>query len=194
MNTYRRITLSITLILALAPWTLSAGNIATLSRCTLDQQMWINGGGDGFGGPNVLGQTFRPTAPGLVCKIELMIHKNNPAASDLVVVLRRSDFSPIANGTVTIPAAEIPLGLSVQTLDFCCNQMPLLAGSPFYGLTLASPGGWAPDYTWINSDDAGADAAYLRGNGYVNVHGAAPGTAWAPVGYDYAFKIYICRP
>lgn len=168
---------------------------AEASRCTLDQQMWINGGGDGFGNTTVLGQTFTPLAAGLVCKIEVMIQKNDPTAGNLLVTLRRHDFTPIPNGTVTISAAEIPLGLSVRTIDFCCNQLPLLAGSPFYGLTLASPTSNNPAaYTWINSDDAGADAAYLRGRGYYNNNGAAPGTQWIAPGYDYAFKIHICRP
>jgi hypothetical protein len=167
---------------------------ASVSRCTLDQQMWINGGGDGFGGLNVLGQTFVPSAPGRVCKIEVMISKNNPAAGDLLVTLRRNNFTPILNGAVTIPAAEIPMGLSVQTIDFCCNPTPVLDGSPFYGLTLASPASVYPDYTWVNSDDAGADAAYPGGRGYGNLNGAAPGTQWIATGYDYAFRIYICRP
>jgi hypothetical protein len=168
---------------------------AGASGCTLDQQMWINGGGDGFGNTGVLGQTFAPLAAGLVCKIEVMVHKNDLAAGNLQVTLRRHDFTPIPHGAVTIPAAEIPLGLSVQTIDFCCNQMPLLAGSPFYGLTLASPTSNNPAaYTWINSDDAGADAAYPRGRGYGNNNGAAPGTRWVAAGYDYAFKIYLCRP
>lgn len=168
---------------------------AEASRCTLDQQMWINGGGDGFGNTGVLGQTFTPLAPGLVCKIEVMIQKNDPAAGNLIVMLRRHDFTPIPNGTVTIPAADIPLGLSVRTIEFCCNQMPLLAGSPFYGLTLSSPASLNPAaYTWINSDDAGADGAYPRGRGYYNINGAAPGTQWIAPGYDYAFKIYLCRP
>lgn len=168
---------------------------AEASRCTLDQQMWINGGGDGFGNTGVAGQTFIPLAAGLVCKIEVMIQKNDPAAGNLLIMLRRHDFTPIPNGTVTIPAAEIPLGLSVRTIDFCCNQPPLLAGSPFYGLTLASPTSNNPAaYTWINSDDAGADAAYPRGRGYYNNNGAAPGTQWIAPGYDYAFKIYLCRP
>jgi hypothetical protein len=164
------------------------------SRCTLDQQMWINGGGDGFGGLSVPGQTFVPSAPGRVCKIAVMISKNNPAAGDLLVTLRRHNFTPILNGTVTIPAAEIPMGLSVQTIDFCCNPPPVLDGSPFYGLTLASPNSVYPDYTWVNSDDAGADAAYPGGRGYGNAFGAAPGTPWLATGYDYAFRIYMCRP
>jgi hypothetical protein len=65
---------------------------AGVSRCTLDQQMWINGGGDGFGGLGVPGQTFVPSAPGRVCKIEVIISKNNPAAGDLLVTLRRNNF------------------------------------------------------------------------------------------------------
>lgn len=170
------------------------GAWAQARRCLLNQQMWINGGGDGFGGANVPGQTFVPSAPGQVCKIEVMIQKNNPNAGEVQLVLRRHNFAPILNGTVTIPAAQIPLGLSTQTIDFCCNQMPALDGSPFYGLTLASPNSAAADYTWINSDDAGADAAYPAGRGYYNVNGAAPGTAWPATGYDYAFRVYMCRP
>ena len=167
---------------------------AALLRCRVNQQMWINGGGDGFGANGVLGQTFVPTAAAPVCKIEIMIHKNLAVAGDLQVVLRASNFVPLPGGTVTIPAAEIPMGLSVQTIDFCCNAMPMLAGSPFYGLTLAAPTSPPAAYTWINSDDAGADAAYVPGHGYANLNGAAPGTQWISVGYDYAFKIYTCAP
>lgn len=189
-----KISLTMLLLLALVISTgmWSAGAVA---RCALDQFMWINGGGDGFGNRGVLGQTFVPAAAGQVCKIELMIHKNDPAAGNLQVTLRRPDFTPIPNGTITIPAAEIPMNFSVKTIDFCCNPMPLLSGSPFYGLTLASPTSPNPSaYTWINSDDAGADGAYGNGRGYANNSGAAPGTQWTPVGYDYAFKIHLCRP
>src|SRR5688572_27581483 len=86
-------------------------------RCRVDQQMWINGGGDGFGGLGVPGQTFTPTVASPVCKIEIMIHKNIAAAGDLRVSLLGSNFVQLAGGTVTIPAAEIPMGLSVQTID-----------------------------------------------------------------------------
>jgi hypothetical protein len=163
-------------------------------RCRVDQQMWINGGGDGFGNAIVLGQTFTPLVPAPVCRIELSISKNNPAAGDLQVTLMSSNFVPLPGGSVTIPAAQIPMGISVQTIDFCCNAMPMLAGSPFFGLTLAAPTSQIADYTWINSDDAGADGAYVRGRGYGNFNGAAPGTRWFAVGYDYAFKIYTCGP
>ena len=197
MSAYPKKATSLALVLAFA----FAGSVITRpamaaggSSCTLDQQMWINGGGDGFGGLGVPGQTFVPSAPGRVCKIEVMISKNNPAAGDLLVVLRRNNFTPILNGTVTIPAPEIPMGLSVQTIDFCCNGQPVLDGSPFYGLTLAAPTSVYPDYTWVNSDDAGADAAYPGGHGFSNAFGAAPGTPWRAAGYDYAFKIYMCRP
>jgi hypothetical protein len=166
-----------------------------LLRCRVDQQMPINGGGDGFGNSGVLGQTFVPSAAAPVCKIDLWVHKNDPAAGDLQVVLRASNFVPLVAGSVTIPAAQIPMGLSLQSIDFCCNAMPILAGSPFYGLTLASPASVNPAaYTWINSDDAGADAAYAAGHGYSNVNGAAPNTPWRLVGYDYAFRIYTCGP
>ena len=79
------------------------------------------------------------------------------------------------------------MGLSVQAFNFACS--PLLAGSPFYGLTLEAPGSAPSAYTWINSDDAGADAAYANGHGYSNAGGG-----WRPVGYDYAFQVYMCRP
>ena len=179
MNAHHKKAASLALVLtfAFASYVITKpAEAAAASRCTLDQQMWINGGGDGFGGLIVPGQTFVPSAPGRVCKVEVMIYKNNPAAGDLVLTLRRHNFTPILNGTVTIPAAEIPMDFSVQTIDFCCNPPPVLDGSPFYVLTLASPNSVNPDYTWVNSDDAGADAAYPGGRGYWNVTGAAPGS------------------
>jgi hypothetical protein len=179
-------------VLCLAGWGVVEATAALL-RCRVDQQMWINGGGDGFGNAGVPGQTFTPLAAAPVCKIDVWIHKNDPAAGPLVLTLRAANFTPLLAGTVTIPAAQIPMGLSVQTVDFCCNAMPLLAGSPFYGLTLSSPASaHLAAYTWINSDDAGADAAYGGGRGYYNANGAAPGSPWHAAGYDYAFKIYTC--
>lgn len=164
---------------------------APAPRCALDQQMWINGGGDGFGGPNTLGQTFTPTAPGHVCKVVVWIHKNDAAAGPLTLRIRRHDLTPLPGGFQTIPGGAIPLGLSVQSFNFACA--PLLAGSPFYGLTLEAPGSAAAAYTWINSDDAGADAAYAAGHGWYNRNGGAGG-GWKRAGYDYAFKVYMCRP
>src|SRR5215813_8381430 len=165
--------------------------VTAATRCLLDQQMWINGGGDGFGGVNVPGQTFTPSAPGHVCKVVVWIHKNDRAAGPLTLRIRRSDLTPLPGGTATIPAAAIPMGLSAQSFNFACA--PLLAGSPYYGLTLEAPGSSAAAYTWINSDDAGADAAYVAGHGYYNINGGAGG-AWRRANYDYAFKVYMCRP
>jgi hypothetical protein len=155
--------------------------------CALDQQMWINGGGDGFGGPNTPGQTFTPSAPGHVCKVVVWIHKNDAAAGPLTLRIRRHDLTPLPGGSQTIPGGAIPMGLSAQTFNFACA--PLLAGSPFYGLTLEAPASAPAAYTWINSDDAGADAAYPAGHGYYRAGGA-----WRRAGYDYAFKVYMCRP
>jgi hypothetical protein len=164
---------------------------AAAPRCVLDREMWINGGGDGFGGVNVPGQTFVPSAPGQVCKVVVWIHKNDPAAGPLTLRIRRHDRTLLPGGSATIPAAAIPMGLSVQSFNFACT--PLLAGSPFYGLSLESPGSGATAYTWINSDDAGADAVYAAGRGYYNRNGGAPNTAWPRAGYDYAFRVYLCR-
>ena len=168
---------------------------AQARRCVVDREMWTNGGGDGFGANGVLGQTFTITAPGQVCKIELMIHKNDPAAGDLRVVLRDANLNPIPFGTVILRAANIPLGLSPQTIDFCCNQMPLLpaAGATTYGLTLSATTSAPAAYTWINHDVGGPNA-FPFGSGYGNVNGGAPNTPWIPAAYDYAFKIHMCRP
>jgi hypothetical protein len=186
------ISLAILLIAMSLSATIGLRGAAAALRCVLDQQMWINGGGDGFGGANVLGQTFTPSAPGPVCKVVVWIHKNDPAAGPLTLRIRRHDRTLLPGGSATIPAAAIPMGLSVRSFNFACA--PLLAGSPFYGLTLESPGSAATAYTWINSDDAGADAAYGAGHGYSNRDGGAPNTAWPRIGYDYAFRVYMCGP
>jgi hypothetical protein len=179
--------------LALAVGVVVMGAAATVAavRCVLDQQMWINGGGDGFGGAAVLGQTFVPSAPGRVCKVVVWIHKNNPAAGPLTLRLRRHDRTLVPGGSLTLPPAAIPMGLSAQSFNFACD--PLLAGSPFYGLTLEAPGSPPAAYTWINSDDAGADAVYAAGHGWYNANGNLPGSEWKRSGYDYAFRVYLCR-
>jgi hypothetical protein len=190
MNMFRikTISLAVTLIATLInPFIAGTAGTALALRCALDQQMWINGGGDGFGGGNTPGQTFTPTAPGHVCKVVVWIHKNDAAAGPLTLRIRRHDLSPLPGGSMTIPGGAIPMGLSEQSFNFACG--PLLAGSPYYGLTLEAPGSAAAAYTWINSDDAGADAAYGGGHGYYKVGGA-----WRRAGYDYAFKVYMCRP
>ena len=72
--------------------------------------MWINGGGDGFGGPGVPGQTFMTSAAGTGCWVEMMIHKNDPAAGDLRVALRNSDFTPRAARILGLDTRRIIAG------------------------------------------------------------------------------------
>jgi hypothetical protein len=165
-----------------------ASPAAKAANCALDQQMWINGGGDGFGGGVVLGQTFVPSAPGRLCKVEVMILKNQPGALNLSIV--HPNFVQVASMTKNnIP----PGGPQMVTFEFGCANGPVLQGSPFYGLILkAQAAEQFPTYSWINSDDAGADAAYPPGHGWYNAAGGAPG-AWVQLEYDYAFRVYMCR-
>jgi hypothetical protein len=151
--------------------------------------MWINGGGDGFGGASVLGQTFVPSAVGRICKVEVLVQKNHAAAGPLTLRILRSDFTQLAAQTKNNIAVGGP---QVVTFEFGCTTGRLLQGAPFYGLVLQAPAAPAAGYTWVNSDDAGADAAYPAGHGWYNAAGGDAGE-WEQTGYDYAFKIYMCR-
>lgn len=159
----------------------NASSLAVQQPCLLDQEMWINGGGDGFGGQNLLGQTFVPSMPGRVCKVEVMVHNNTARATPLKLSIMRPNRQILQGGVhwANVP----PGGPQVVTFEFGCVTGPVLAGSPFYALVLTTSAP-PPSFTWINSDDAGGDGAYPRGQGFAN---------WAPVGYDYAFKVYMCH-
>ena len=191
-KTVRIKTIFLMIILIAAP-TLAiitgTGTDAAALRCVLDQEMWAVGGSDGFGGATILGQTFVPSAPGHVCKVVVRIQKNNPLAGALTLRIRRHDKTPLPGGTITIPAAAIPMGLSVQSFNFAC--VPLLAGSPFYGLTLEAPTSPPAAYRWFNSAGAGGAGAYPAGHGWFSLNG---GAFWMLRPYDYAFRVYQCRP
>lgn len=118
-STIKNIFATILLVISLvsSPVTRPA-KAALATQCAVNQQMWLNGGGDGFGGVRTPGQTFRPSFPGKVCKIELKIYKNIPNAGALNVTLRRHNLVPIPGGAAVIPGNLIPMGFSIQTIEF----------------------------------------------------------------------------
>jgi len=176
---------SFVLLLAL-PATTSADN-----ECRLDQRQLQHPGAIPFGGKTVLGQTFIPSAPGHhVCQVKVMIRKNFAGADNLTLQLVRSNFGQL-DAAVTIPAIDIPMGNSMQAFDFGCNGA-VLAGMPFYGLKLSSPGSPVGAYSWQGSagnlyNRPGADV-----KGWRNVNNGKGN--WESLGgWDYAFEIYMCN-
>jgi hypothetical protein len=160
---------------------------APARQCSLDQQQWVNAGGDGLGGAIVLAQTFTPNLHTRVCAVRVKIYKNNPVASDLTLHVLDNNFAVLRSAT--LPAAVIPMGLSEQTFTFHCSG-PLLPAAPFYGLKLESPASAPADYTWINSDANGN--LYAGGQGWRSVKGGGVGT-FQHAAYDYAFQVYMCN-
>ncbi len=161
------------------------------NKCRLDQRQMQRPGAIVFGGNTVLGQTFIPSAPGKrVCQVKVFVRKNFLGANDLTLHLLRSNFTEL-DAAVTIPAADIPMGNSVQAFDFGCNGA-VLAGMPFYGLKLESPGSPVGAYSWLGTGGnvyvrPGADV-----RGWRNIS-AGQGN-WESLGaWDYAFEIYTCN-
>lgn len=158
--------------------------------CRPDQTQLQNQGAVPFGGRVVLAQTFIPGVPGhQVCRVKVLINKNLLAAGNLTLHLLRSNFMEL-DAAVTIPAAAIPMGSSVQVFDFGCNGA-VLAGMPFYGLKLESSGSPVGAYSWKG---IGGDV-YVKpgagGRGWRNVKAGAG--SWTNLGgWDYAFEIYLC--
>jgi hypothetical protein len=158
---------------------------AAAISCVLNQQMWLNGGGDGFGGAVRLGQSFVPSATGRICKIALLVRKNNPAAGPLTLRVRVGGpgGAQLAGGAA---ARVIPMG-GPQAVDFNfgCTSGPLVQRSTRYFLDLSAGNSPPLSYTWINSQGAGGNVAYPAGQGWHSTAG------WRP--YDYAFRVYLCR-
>lgn len=177
--------LTISLALLISTPAASRGN-----NCRPDQTQLQTEGAIPFGGKVVLAQTFVPNAAGhSACRVKVFINKNLAAAGDLTLNLVRSNFTEL-DTAVTIPAAAIPMGSSIQVFDFGCNGA-VLAGMPFYGLRLESPKSPVGAYSWKG---IGGDV-YLkpgpRGKGWRNVNGGAGN--WTNLGaWDYAFEIYLC--
>ncbi len=175
---------SFVLLLAL-PATTLADNV-----CRLDQRQMQHPGAFLLGGRTVLGQTFIPSAPGhRVCQVKVMIQKNAFNADNLTLHIVGSNFAEL-DASVTIPGGPIPMGNSVQVFDFGCNGVAL-AGRPFYGLKLESPGSAAGAYSWQGS----AGNLYARPGadvrGFRNANGGKG--KWESLGaWDYAFEIYMC--
>jgi hypothetical protein len=114
-----------------------------------------------------------------------MIHKNNAAAGPLTLIVRGG--APAPGGVVlaaTTRAVNAVGGPQVIDFNFACST-PILQQGNRYFLELSARTSPANSYTWINSQDAGGDAAYPPGRGFHSV------TGWR--NYDYAFRIYMCR-
>jgi hypothetical protein len=177
--------LTISLALLISTPAASQGN-----NCRPDQTQLQTEGAIPFGGKVVLAQTFIPSEAGhSVCRVKVFINKNLVAAEDLTLHLLRSNFTEL-DAAVTIPAAAIPMGSSIQVFDFGCNGA-VLAGMAFYGLKLESRNSPVGAYTWRGIGGDVYVKPGIGGKGWRNVNGGA-GT-WTNLGaWDYAFEIYLC--
>jgi hypothetical protein len=164
-----------------------ASSVANQINCRVDQQMPLNGGGDGFGGGVRLGQTFKPSSSKGLCRVDLLIQKNTANAGALTLQITGPGLaSPLVR---TIPAPAIPLKVATWvTFNFSsCPGGPNLQAGATYAMELSAGASPLNAYTWINSQGAGGNAAYADGSGWRN-----PGNGWVPQNYDYAFKVYLC--
>lgn len=157
-----------------------ASPAANQINCIVNQQMTQNGGGDGFGGIVRLGQTFKPSASKRLCKVDVLIQKNNANAGALALKLSGGGLMPVAT---VIAAPAIPLATPRWvTFNFGCAAGPLLQAGVTYFLELSAGNSPANAYTWINSN-----AGYANGAGWRNA-----GAGWVLLNVDYAFKVYLC--
>lgn len=160
------------------------------NNCRPDQVQLMNQGAIMFGAKTVLAQTFIPNAQGhQVCQVKVIISKNMVAAGNLTLHLLRSNFAEL-DAPVTIPGGPIPMGTSVQVFNFGCNGAAL-AGNPFYGLKLESPGSPFGAYSWRGVGGNPYARPGPGGRGWRNVNAGAGN--WTNLGaWDYAFQIYMC--
>jgi hypothetical protein len=157
-------------------------------NCRPDQVQLVNQGAILFGAKTVLAQTFIPNAPGhQVCQVKVIITRNMVGADNLTLHLLRSNFGEL-DAPVTIPAP--PMGTSVQVFNFGCNGA-VLAGNPFYGLKLESPGSPFGAYSWRGVGGNPYVKPGPGGRGWRNVNAGAG--HWTSLGaWDYAFEVYSC--
>jgi hypothetical protein len=164
-----------------------ASSVANQIDCLVNQQMVMNGGGDGFGGGVRLRQTFKPSRKEGLCRVDLLIQKNSAQAGTLTLQISGAGLAvPLAR---TIPAPAIPQHEARWvTFNFAgCPGGQVLQPGSSYQMDL-SAGASMNAYTWINSQGAGGNAAYGDGSGWRNAGGG-----WVQQSYDYAFKLYLCR-
>jgi hypothetical protein len=154
--------------------------------CTLNQQMWLVVGSDGFGAGVHLGQTFVPSALAPVCKVTLKIHKMLPAAGALTLQIRAGGPGGPLMMTATRPAPNALGGPQIIDFNFYCAG-PLVNPGQVYFLELNADTSPANSYRW---DRSGNDAAYGPGHGW-RKNGAA--AVWMMRNYDYAFRVYLCQ-
>ena len=173
------------LFLLVAPLTSQAAD------CHPDQIQLQTQGAIGLGGRTVVSQTFIPSAPGQrVCRVKVFITKNAIGAGPLTLHLLGFNFAEL-DGAVTIPGFLIPMGNSIQVFEFGCNGVAL-AGMPFYGLKLESPGSAFGAYSWRG---IGGNVYAKPGNGGMAWRNVKAGVGpWTNLGaFDYAFEIYMCN-
>jgi hypothetical protein len=158
--------------------------------CRPNQVQLLNQGAMPLGAKIVLAQTFIPNAPGhQVCQVKVTINKNMLGAGNLTLHLLRSNFAEL-DAPVTIPGPAIPMGTSVQAFNFGCNGAAL-AGNPFYGLKLESPGSAFGAYSWKGVGGNPYVKPGPGGRGWRNVNAGAG--HWTSLGaWDYAFEVYTC--
>jgi hypothetical protein len=124
-----------------------------------------------FGGAMVLNQTFIPTLPGPVCKVDVRIRRNiTTGAGSLKLIV--TDLNNVVMDSAVIPAPQ--LGDSVRTFDMGCDGGILLPRHT-YRLSLSSPTSPMGAYSWWDAN----------GNPYGNGQGDAPL-------HDFTFWVYLC--
>ena len=186
--TYSKLTIAVVFVIA-ASFVLMPVH-ANPVDCHSDQRQLQNNAGLGFGGRTVLAQTFVPSAPGLrVCKVKVTIRKNVAGAGPLTLRLLNAAFGPVAN-PVTIPAAAIPMGVSVQLFELDCHGAPLGGGR--YVIQLESPDSAAGAYSWRGAGGNPYVQPANGGRGWRNLNAGNPAN-WNSLGlWDFAFDIYVC--
>ena len=155
--------------------------------CHSDQRQLQSQAGVGFGGKNVVAQTFVLSEAGLrVCKVKVTIRKNVANAGAVTLRLLNAGFAPMSD-PVTIAGAGIPMGISTQVFELGCDHAALGAGR--FAIQLESRDSPPAAYSWRGAG----------GNPYVQP--ANGGRGWSKVGggnwnnlglWDFAFDIYVC--
>jgi hypothetical protein len=183
----RTVTTMCVTAIAIAFLLASAGTPATTAAvaCRTDQQQWRNQFGVGFGNKVAVRQSFVPAAANRICRVKVMITKNNPMGGGIRLQVLAADLS--VRDSAIIPA--VPMGTSIQVFEFGCDGAPLV-GFPFFYLKLDAPDSPGNAYSWRAAGGNPYALAGNRGLAWTN----NPGN-WALLGggtIDFAFEVYMC--
>lgn len=185
---YSKLSIGVVFVIAASLSVIPFRTIA--AECHSDQRQGQNNGGVAFGGKTVLAQTFVPSAPGQrVCKVKVTIRKNVAAAGAVTLRLLNPAFGPVAD-PVTIPAAAIPIGTSVQLFDLGCDDAPLGAGP--YAIQLESRNSAPAAYAWRGSGGNPYVQPANGGKGWRNLNGGNPANWTSQALWDFTFDIFLC--